>query len=422
MSTAAIHLDPMGRILSLDPHAEALLGVEASAVTRERLAMFVPGPVALAQLPGWLAAAARDGCWEGDGLLRHRDGRALACHLRLSASLAEGRAVGFTLEPTPLEWIAPESLAPPEGLGATLGRFAAITRLPFVTASVLPVLLGLAVAAWAGAAFAWLPAVLAVLATLLLHLGANTANDWFDWKGGADAVNKEAIPPFSGGSRALPMGLISERGLLVLIAACFGLGGLCGLGVVLLGNPGLLAIGAAGALLGFAYSAPPLRLVARRGLGELAIFLAFGPLLTLAGYAAAGAPLTWGAALVGAPAGLMTTGILWVNQIPDCAGDRAAGKWNLVAVLGRRRARWGLPVLLGLSHAVMLALVLTGLLPWAVLISLLALPLVVKGTKVVWAHAEDDGVAGACAATVQHQLVAALLAFLGVLGAALLGG
>ena len=422
MTTAVLQLDPMGRILSLDSAAEALLGVEAGSVARERLAMFVPGPVALAQLPGWLAVAARDGRWEGDGLLRHRDGRPLPCHLCLQASLAAGLPAGFTLESTPLEGVAPERLAPPPGPGAAVARFVAITRLPFVSASVLPVVLGLAVAAWTGAPFAWIPAALAVLATLLLHLGANTANDWFDWKGGADPINKDAIPPFSGGSRALPMGLITERGLLLLIAGCFGFGGLCGLGVVVLGNPWLVAIGAAGALLGFAYSAPPLRLVARRGLGELAIFLAFGPLLTLAGYAAGGAPLTWAAALVGAPAGLVTTAILWVNQIPDCAGDRAAGKWNLVAVLGRHRARLGLPLLLGLAHLATIALALGGLLPWAALASLLALPLAVKGTRIALAHAEDDGIAGACAATVQHQLVFGLLSFLAVLGAALLGG
>jgi 1,4-dihydroxy-2-naphthoate octaprenyltransferase len=422
MSTAVLQLDPLGRILSLDPTAERLLGVEAGSVARERLAMFVPGPVALTQLPGWLAAAAQDGCWEGDGLLRHRDGHPLPCHLRLRTRTAEGAPAGFTLESTPLQGVAPERLAPRAGPGTALARFVAITRLPFVSASVLPVVLGLAVAAWTGAPFAWIPAVLAVLATLLLHLGANTANDWFDWKGGADAVNRDAIPPFSGGSRALPMGLITERGLLLLIVGCFALGGLCGLGVVLLGNPWLLAIGAAGALLGFAYSAPPLRLVARRGLGELAIFLAFGPLLTLAGYAAGGAPLTWAAALVGLPSGLVTTAILWVNQIPDCAGDRAAGKWNLVAVLGRRRARLGLPVLLGLAHLASIALAFAGLLPWSALASLLALPLVVKGARIAWAHAEDDGIAGACAATVQHQSAFALLAFLGVLGAALLQG
>ncbi len=422
MTPAVIHFDTVGRIRSLDAAAEALLGLDAQqVVARERIAMLLPGRVALEQLPGWLAIAAEQGCWEGDGLVRHSDGRALPCHLRITAEARDGRPSGFVQELSPIEGVQAASLEPPDSLGSRIARFAAVTRLPFVTASVLPVMLGLAVAAWSGAAFSWLAAGLVVLATFLLHLGSNTANDWYDWRSGSDAMNHDYVAPFSGGSRSLPMGLISERGLALLIAGCFVAGFAAGGAVVWLWAPWLLAVGVAGAALGFFYSAPPLRLVARRGLGELSIFLAFGPLLTLAGFAAAGAPLGWGAALVGMPAGLWTTGILWVNQVPDCAGDQASGKWNLVATLGRRRARPGLPVLLGLGHLATIGLVLAGLLPWAALASLLALPLVVKGSVVLWKHAEDDGVVDACAATVQHQLVAALLGFLGVVAAALLG-
>lgn len=421
MSIAVIHLDPVGRIRALDPAAEALLGLRASeVVAKERVAMLVPGRVAIGQLPGWLAAAVADGAWEGDGLCRHADGRPLPCHLRFTLTVEGGRPTGFVQELSLLEGVDPASLAPPVNLGAELGRFAAITRLPFVTASVLPVMLGLAVAGWAGVAFSWLAAVLLVVSVLLLHLGANTVNDWHDWRSGSDAMNHDYVAPFSGGSRALPMGLISERGLALLTLGLFAGGVAAGVGVVLLGSPWLLSVGLGGAALGFFYSAPPLRLVARRGLGELAIFLAFGPLLTLAGYAAGGAPLTWAGALVGIPAGLWTTGILWVNCIPDCPGDRASGKWNMVATLGRRRARWGLPVLLGAGHVATVLLVVFGLLPWPVLASLLALPLVVQGTRVVWAHYDDDGVIGACGATVQHQLAATLLSLLGVIVAGFL--
>jgi 1,4-dihydroxy-2-naphthoate octaprenyltransferase len=275
--------------------------------------------------------------------------------------VVDGRPAGFVQQITALPDVAPERLAPPGGLGAVLARLAAVTRLPFVTASVLPVLFGLALAAWAGAAFSWAAGLLATLAVFLLHLGANTANDWYDGRSGCDAQNLDYVAPFSGGSRAVSFGLVSERGLAGIAVACFALGSAAGVGLVVGWAPALLWVGLAGAFLGFAYSAPPLRLAARRGLGEAAIFLSFGPLLTLAGFAAGGALPTWGAALAGIPAGLWTTGILWVNEIPDCAGDRAAGKWNLVAVLGRRRARVGVPVLLGLGHLAVVALGLVGL-------------------------------------------------------------
>jgi len=420
MSTAVIHLDPMGRISAFDPAAEALLGRRSEEVVdRERLAMLVPGRVAVEQLQGWLTTAVNEGAWEGDSLLRHADGRVLPCHLRIIATVEDGRPTGFVQEASLLEGVAPDSLMPVRSLGSELQRFVAITRLPFVTASVLPVMLGLAVASWAGVGFSWAAAVLVVLAVLFLHLGSNTINDWFDWRSGSDAMNTDFVAPFSGGSRAVPMGLISDRGLLGLSLGLFAAGLTAGLLVLAVGSPWLLAVGLTGAALGFFYSVGPVRLVARRGLGEVAIFLAFGPLLTLAGYAAGGAPLAWAGALVGVPTGLWTTCILWVNCIPDCPGDQASGKWNLVATLGRRRARWGLPILLGAGHVATVLLVVFGLLPWPVLASLLALPLLVKGTKVVWAHYDDDGVVGACAATVQHQLVAAVLSLLGVIAAIL---
>ncbi len=419
MSTAVIHLDPAGRIRAFDPAAEALLGMSApDVVAKERVAMLLPGAVALEQLPGWLATATSEGSWEGDGLCRHSDGRPLPCHLRFTATMEEGRPTGFVQELTPLEGVDPGTLAP---VIHPVKRFATIVRLPFITASVLPVLLGLAVAGWTGVAFSWLAAVLVVLCVALLQLGSNTINDWFDWKSGTDAVNHDYVAPFSGGSRAIPMGLISETGMLRLALALFGIGLAAGMAVLIVGSPWLLAVGLSGAALAFFYSVGPVRLVARRGLGELAIFLAFGPLVTLAGYAAGGAPLAWAGALVGVPAGLWTTGILWVNCIPDCPGDQAAGKWNLVATLGRRNARWGLPILLIGGHLATVALVVSGLLPWPVLASLLALPLVVVGTKVLWKHYDDDGVIGACGATVQHQLIAGLLSFLGVVAAGLLG-
>ncbi len=410
MTTGIVDFDLLGRIQALDPGAEALFGHSAAQVLeKERISLLINGRVVLQQLPGWLAAASKEGSWEGDALCRHRDGRKLPCHLRITPLLEGDRPVGFQQQATLLEGVEVASLELPSNPGSELGRWAAITRLPFVTASLAPVALGLALAAWAGQPLGWIPGILALLATLLLHLGANVSNDWYDRRSGTDALNLDYVAPFSGGSRVVELGLVSERGQLIAMIVTFALGALAGLVLVLGWAPGLLWVGLAGAFLGFCYTAPPLRLVARRGLGELSIFLAFGPLLTLAGYAASGAPLSWSAALVGVPAGLWTTGILWVNQIPDVAGDRAAGKWNLVASIGRKHAASHLPVVLGLGHLATILLVVAGLLPALALVSLLPLALVVKGAKIAREHAEDDGIIGACAATVQHQLAAGVL-------------
>ncbi len=139
------------------------------------------------------------------------------------------------------------------------------TRLPFLTATIVPIALGGAVAA-SHHSFAlgwWL---LALVAGCAVHLGLNMANDLFDDASGADAANVTPTP-FSGGSRVLQYGLVSRKGM---VAACVGFYAVAvAIGVFLAAERGwwLLAIGAVGVVLSLVYTAPPFRLV-HRGLGE----------------------------------------------------------------------------------------------------------------------------------------------------------
>ena len=102
----------------------------------------------------------------------------------------------------------------------------------------------------------------------------------------------------------------------------------------------------AGLFLGYFYTARPLRLVARRGLGEIAIFLAFGPILTLGvGYAIFNGSLDnsnhfMPCLLLGIPLGLLTTNILLINEFPDMKSDAKTGKNHLVVTFGKKISRW----------------------------------------------------------------------------------
>ena len=102
----------------------------------------------------------------------------------------------------------------------------------------------------------------------------------------------------------------------------------------------------AGLLLGYFYTARPLRLVARRGLGEIAIFLAFGPLLTLGtGFAIFNGDFGnsehfLNCMLIGIPMGLLTTNILLINEFPDMKSDAKTGKNHLVVTFGKKASRW----------------------------------------------------------------------------------
>ncbi len=225
------------------------------------------------------------------------------------------------------------------------GMLMRATRAPFLTATVIPVILGAAVAFHEGSLLVpWLG--LTLIAAALIHLGLNVSNDIFDALSGADAVNPSPTP-FSGGSRVIQYGLLGIREMALLSAALYGGGILLGLGMVLFrGGMPLLILGALGLLLSIAYTAPPLRL-AYRGLGELAVALGFGPLMTVGTYIVQTGRMGWPPLIASVPIALLIALVLYVNEVPDRAGDAAAGKRTLAV---RLPARW-LAVIYGVAMA-----------------------------------------------------------------------
>ena len=129
--------------------------------------------------------------------------------------------------------------------------------------------------------------------------------------------------------------------------------------VLTVGQP-VIVVGLLGAALGFFYTAPPLKLIARRGLGELTIGLCFGPLVTLGTVAALSGTLDMNAFWMGLPLGLLTTGILWINQFPDYESDKATGKNNLVVTLGVSASRFGYALIMLGAFAALVGLTLNG--------------------------------------------------------------
>lgn len=278
-------------------------------------------------------------------------------------------------------------------------------RLPFLTGSLLPVW-----AAWALAsqrqAVRVLDGLAVTLAVACLHLGSNLLNDYFDTDH-SDRVNRWRTP-FSGGSRVILDGVLSRRGALLLVAVLYGAAGLIGILFAVQRRPLVLAFGLAGFALGAVYSVT----LMNRGLGELAIFLAFGPVLTLGtGYALSG-HVDPTQALLGTLPGYLITAVLWINQFPDFAADASVGKRHLVVRLGKRHARWGYLALMLLPFPTLAALVVAGILPPLALLTALALPIVLKALATFW-HRWDDpqGIQPAQALTIQsHLALTALLA------------
>jgi 1,4-dihydroxy-2-naphthoate octaprenyltransferase len=217
---------------------------------------------------------------------------------------------------------------------------ALVTRPAFLTASILPVLTALAASWHWRNDLDWGVAVLTLAAVALIHSGANVLNDYCDARNGTDSHNRARIYPFSGGSRFIQNHIYTEAEVLRIAVVLLGAGGLCGLLLVFIGGPLVLALGVTGGLLAIAYSAPPC--LACRGIGDAVIAACFGilPMATAVYLQLGWIPAsTW---WLGAAVGLFTAAILWVNSIPDIEADRRAGKWTLPARLGPARARRGL--------------------------------------------------------------------------------
>jgi 1,4-dihydroxy-2-naphthoate octaprenyltransferase len=305
-----------------------------------------------------------------------------------------------------------------DGLGRRARRLFLATRPKFLTASVLPVLVGTAWGATMAGRFDLLVAVLAVLATALVHGASNVINDVGDELTGTDRDNVDRIYPYTGGSRfiqnhIMTAGEMNRWGWTLIGVAC-----IFGLWLAALRGPWVVALGISGIFIAWAYSAPSLQL-SGKGVGEFFLMIAFG--LLPAGGAAwlQSGVFDLATVLLAVPLGIWVMLILWINEVPDRKADAANGKRTLVVRLGLYGARMGYRLLHVAAFAAILALVALGAMPWW--ITLGALLVLAGGFKA--ASGIGDGVSRATLTrsiemTIGLQTAGSILLFAGALFAA----
>jgi 1,4-dihydroxy-2-naphthoate octaprenyltransferase len=254
-----------------------------------------------------------------------------------------------------------------------LARYFFATRPAFFPVTLFACLIGLASAYHDGVALAPLAATITLVFALVAHAGVNVLNDYYDALNGTDAINDERLFPYTGGSRFIQNGVLTPRETALLGAALYALVAVAGSWLAWVSGRGLLAIGAAGLFIGWAYSAPPLALNSR-GLGEPCVAAGFALVAIGADYVQRGAfaPLPAVAALSYA---LLVANLLYINQFPDCTADAAAGKRHWVVRLGRSRGRWGYVAIALAAHGWLAGAVAAGMLPAPALVALLSAPL-----------------------------------------------
>jgi len=189
----------------------------------------------------------------------------------------------------------------------------------------------------------------------------------------------------------------------------FLLGTATGVWLSLTGRPFVVVVGLMGFLAGYLYSAAPISLMSR-GLGEVTIFLAFGPLITWGTYYVMTGLLTLESFVLGIPLGFLITAVIWINQFPDYEADRNAGKRNCVVRLGRDRSRFIYSALMLGPYAVVLYWVLKGTGSWPYLAAVLTIPIALKAIKILNHHYRTfDEIIPAQALTIQTHLILGLV-------------
>ena len=187
-------------------------------------------------------------------------------------------------------------------------------------------------AADTGLAPGWL--ILTVLGIFFIEIGKNASGEVVDFDSGTDqAITDADRSPFSGGKRVIVDGLLTSRQCWIIAGLCFAMGIACGLLIVAFREPSVLSFGLVGVALAWYYHGGSVRL-SYRGLGELAVATAYGPLVVCGTYLVQTGYL--GESLIAASIalGLLVAAFLMINEFPDYKADKASGKNNLVVRLG----------------------------------------------------------------------------------------
>ena len=290
-------------------------------------------------------------------------------------------------------------------------------------AGAAPVLIGVGLAV-ADGVFAPLPAVAALVGALLIQVGTNFANDYYDAVKGTDDPDREGFTRVTAG------GLIAPESVKRAMALTYGLALVVGLYLVALGGVPILVVGLSSIVAGLLYTGGPYP-YGYYGLGDLFVFVYFGLVAVTGTYyvqavAVVDAGLfpvsipestvTAGAVLAGVAAGALATNILVVNNIRDRESDRAAGKRTLAVLIGYRWSRVEYLLLLAVAYAVPVACwLLLGYHP-AVLLALASLPLAATVSRTVLRETSGEALNPALERTGQLLALYALLLVAGLVG------
>ncbi len=263
---------------------------------------------------------------------------------------------------------------------STFSLWLSAARPQTLAAAFVPVLVGSGLA-WHQNLFRWDTSLVALFCAFSIQIGTNFANDYFDFKKGADTIDR------IGFERATAAGLIAPQTMLFAAIFTMSTAFLAGLYLVWIGGWVILLIGILSLLFGILYTGGPFPL-GYNGLGDLFVFIFFGIVAVMGTYyvnALEWSLLSFWASI---PVGALCVNILVVNNLRDIDQDRIAGKKTLGVLFGENLLK------IEYSFMVVTAFMIPVIFYYAfdfsvwILLPFLSLPLVRKLLKQVWDHTD----------------------------------
>ncbi len=278
-------------------------------------------------------------------------------------------------------------------------------RAPFLTVTVIPVIIGTLIAKNEGFDFKFLDFILILFGFVFLHLGTNVIAIYFDYKNGTDNINKDFIFPFTGGSRLIQNGMLKPGEVMIEAIFLFIIGIIFFIPLIFKFKIPIFIVLIFSLISGIFYTAPPFKW-AHRGLGEFLIFFCFGPLMVVSSYYIQGGLNILKPFLISIPVGLLAAAIIDINEFPDFDADNRCGKRNLIVRLGVKNARWTYLFMILISYLLILSLTYFNFLSKIAIISIFVLFLSIKAVNILFENYNlPQKLAPACGLTILSHLL-----------------
>ena len=283
-----------------------------------------------------------------------------------------------------------------------MNKWLMVIRAPFLPLSVVLTFLGTCIA-WYDGAFHLGYALLAFLGILLAHISVDVINEYFDYKSGIDLATKRT--PFSGGSGALPMGLITPKQALWLGIITFVAIIPIGVYFVLVKGWLLLPLLLVAALCILIYTPFILKI----GWPEWAPGLGMGALPVMGAYFVQTGEYNWPLVVASVPSFILVHNLLLINEFPDVEADKQGGRKTTPIVIGEAKASIFYSAMTILVYLWVVGSVIAGVMPVYCLVALLTLPFAIKAIRGSMQYQDMNKLVPALANNVMVVLITQLL-------------